>query len=113
MEKQSLSHKLNGETIKETSSLASDMLSSPGLKSNNIDTSGIETIISDKTTMNDNNSFDYLFGDMNPTGNDLDFLENAENTKSNDFLNYGWEIGDFKDVDKMFRYCSAVLFVQI
>ncbi|KAI3448263.1 hypothetical protein Pfo_004928, partial [Paulownia fortunei] len=123
LEKDSWSHKPNGaftsasdsDPIKEASSLASDntMPSTHGLKSTNADSKGSEfrghdTILGDKTTIVDNNSFNYPLGDINHTGSHLDFFENAENKDSSDFLYYGWpEIGNFEDIDGMFRSCDS------
>lgn len=118
LEKDSWSHKPNGaftsasdsEPIKEASSLASDsiMPSTHGLKSNNRSNSsefcGHDTILSDKSSIVDNNSFNYPIGDVNHTGNDLDFFEDAGNKDSSDLLYYGWpEIQNFDDIDRMFR----------
>ncbi|KAI3445725.1 hypothetical protein Pfo_002390, partial [Paulownia fortunei] len=90
LEKDSWSHTPSGvfpsssdnDSIKEASSLASEKTtsSSHAFKSNNTES----------------------------TGNTLDFFENTEEKDSSDFLYYGWpEIGNFEDVDRMFRSCDS------
>ncbi|KAK4424334.1 protein LNK1 [Sesamum alatum] len=96
----------------EASNLTSDnsMPSGRSLKINSagLDICGHNTILCDKTSIADNNSFSYPLGGINQNGCDLDFLENAENKDSSDFLYYGWpEIGNFEDVDRMFRSCDS------
>ncbi|KAK6143714.1 hypothetical protein DH2020_024062 [Rehmannia glutinosa] len=123
LEKDLWSHKLNGafisasnsDPIKEPSSLASDntMPSTHSLKSTNAHPNvskfcGSDTTLGDKNTIVDNNSFNYPLGDLNHTGTDLHYFGNAENKDSNDFLYYGWpEIGNFEDIDGMFRGCDS------
>ncbi|XP_011087878.1 protein LNK1-like isoform X1 [Sesamum indicum] len=102
-------------SIKEASSLASENAtsSSHALKRNNADKKGSEvcgndTLLGDKTTTVDNNSFNYPLGDITHTGNNLEFFDNTEDKDSSDFLYYGWpEIGNFEDVDRMFRSCDS------
>ncbi|KAL3635313.1 hypothetical protein CASFOL_019860 [Castilleja foliolosa] len=100
---------------KEEPNLSSDntMPSAHDLKStdagpNRSEFCGNDTIFSDKTNIVDKNSFNYQLGEINQTGNALDFLGNSENKDSNDFLYYGWpEIGNFDDIDGMFRSCNS------
>ncbi|KAK4438194.1 protein LNK1 [Sesamum alatum] len=105
----------DSDSIKEASSLASENATSSGhaLKRNIADKKGSEacandTLLGDKTTTVDNNSFSYPLGDITHTSNNLDFFDNTEDKDSNDFLYYGWpEIGNFEDVDRMFRSCDS------
>ncbi|XP_020552797.1 protein LNK1 isoform X2 [Sesamum indicum] len=96
----------------EASSLtsANSMPSSRSLKINSagFDVCGHNSILGDKTSIVDNNSFSYPLGGINQNGCDLNFFENAENKDSSEFLCYGWpEIGNFEDVDRMFSCDST------
>ncbi|KAK4401887.1 protein LNK1 [Sesamum angolense] len=67
-----------------------------------------DALLGDKITTVDNNSFSYPLGDITHTGNNLEFFANTEDKDSSDFLYYGWpEIGNFEDVDRMFRSCDS------
>lgn len=97
--------------IKDASSLASENKASTShpSKSNNIDSKGDEicvndAILGDRIDAVDNNSFADTLGDITHTDTNLDFFENAEDKDSSDMLYYGWpDIGNFEDVDRMFR----------
>ncbi|KAL0412689.1 UNVERIFIED_CONTAM: protein LNK1 [Sesamum radiatum] len=96
----------------EASNLTSDnsMPSSRSLKINGagLDVCGHDTVLSHKTSVVDNNSFSYPLDGINQNSCDLNFFENAENKDSSEFLCYGWpEIGNFEDVDRMFRSCDS------
>ncbi|KAL0365136.1 UNVERIFIED_CONTAM: protein LNK1 [Sesamum angustifolium] len=105
----------DSDSIKEASSLASENTtsSSHALKRNNADRKGSvvssnDALLGDKITTVDNNSFSYPLGDITHTGNNLEFFANTEDNDSSDFLYYGWpEIGNFEDVDRMFRSCDS------
>ncbi|KAL0375980.1 UNVERIFIED_CONTAM: protein LNK1 [Sesamum calycinum] len=95
----------------EASNLTSDN-SMPPCRSLKINNAGLDVcghnILGDKTSIVDNNSFSYPLGGINQNSCDLDFFENAENKDSSEFLCYGWpEIGNFEDVDRMFRSCDS------
>ncbi|KAL3538629.1 hypothetical protein ACH5RR_001995 [Cinchona calisaya] len=124
LEKNSWSHTPNGvfpsscdsNSAKEVSSLASDgtRTSSHCLKSNNTDLVGDEfcvtdSILIDKSAAVDSNSYDYPLDPMPQTDNDLSFFGDDHNDKdSSDFLYYAWpDIGNFEDVDRMFRSCDS------
>lgn len=65
---------------------------------------GNDIVLSDNTTAVDDKCFSYLINDMNCTSSDFSVFENTENKSASDFLYYDWpEIGNFEDVDKMFR----------
>lgn len=118
-EKDSWSSKLSGPftsgsdkgPVEEASRLASDstMPSPHGLKSNNSDISSTElpkhdTILNGKTSLVDDNSTNFPIGDVNDTGNDLDFFGDAQNKDSSDLMYYDWsEIENLDDIDRMFR----------
>ncbi|KAL2537056.1 dentin sialophosphoprotein-related [Forsythia ovata] len=104
------------DSFKEVSSLASENAKTPGhgFKSNNTDTSGSEfgvddPVLKDKSTVVDGNSYSYTLGNISQTDNDLNFFDNnPEDKDSSDFLYYGWpEIGNFEDVDRIFRNCES------
>lgn len=103
----------DNNSVKEVSSLVSENSSLSGFKNNNIDSNGCEicengTILSDKIAVVDNNSFSYPLDDITQTSKDINFFENTEEKDPSDFLYYGWpEIGNFEDVDSMFRTCDS------
>ncbi|KAK6156852.1 hypothetical protein DH2020_011100 [Rehmannia glutinosa] len=123
LEKDSWSHAPSGvfpsssdsNSNKEASSIASENTTSSHhvIKSNKTDSNNDgycanDAILGDKTTTVDNNSFSDPLGDITHAGNDLDLFENTEDKNSSDFLYYGWpEIGNFEDVDRMFRSCDS------
>ncbi|EYU39147.1 hypothetical protein ABFS82_14G095800 [Erythranthe guttata] len=88
-------------------------------KLNVADSIRVDSVLSDKTTIFDNNSFNYPLDDIKTIGND--FFENTENKDSNDFLYYGWpEIGNFENIDGMFedidgkfRNCDSIFGIGI
>ncbi|KAL7227750.1 hypothetical protein ACSBR1_022598 [Camellia fascicularis] len=90
---------------KEVTSLASDStrISSHCLKTSNIDTVGTEFCVDDPNTIErcaavDSNSYRYPLGDICQTDDGLSFLDNDD----------GWpDIGNFDDVDRMFRSCDS------
>ncbi|CAA0822021.1 dentin sialophosphoprotein-related [Striga hermonthica] len=102
-------------SIREASSVASENTTSSrhASKSNKTDWNNNEictndTILSKKSTAVDNSSFGEALGDITHTGSNLDFFENTENKDSSELLYYGWpEIGNFEDVDRMFRSCDS------
>ncbi|XP_073041509.1 protein LNK1 isoform X1 [Primulina eburnea] len=103
----------DSNSVKEVSSLVSENSSLSGFKNNNTDSNGNEIcendiILSDKIAVVDKNSFGYPLDDITQTSEDIDFFENAEEKDPSDFLYYGWpEIGNFEDVDSMFRSCDS------
>ncbi|KAA8536468.1 hypothetical protein F0562_028946 [Nyssa sinensis] len=106
----------DSDSIKEEPSLASDNLrmSSHCFKSNKIDSISSEfcaddPIAGDRCAAVDGNSYRYPLGHISQTDNDLSFLDNdCEDKESSDLLYYGWpDIGNFEDVDRMFRSCDS------
>ncbi|XP_059648071.1 protein LNK1-like isoform X2 [Cornus florida] len=111
----------DSNSIKEGRSLASDTsrMSSHCFKNTNIDSIGSEfcadvPIIGDRCAAVDNNSYSYLLGHNPQTDNDLCFFDNDhEDKESSDLLYYGWpDIGNFEDVDRMFRSCDSTFGIQ-
>lgn len=106
----------NGSSVKEVSSLASDSTraSSHCFKSSNTDLLGDElctsdSMLIDKSAAVDSNSYNYPLDPLSQTDDDLSFFDSDRNGKdSSDFLYYGWpDIGNFEDVDRMFRSCDS------
>ncbi|KAJ8747593.1 hypothetical protein K2173_011401 [Erythroxylum novogranatense] len=85
------------------------------LKSENDDTMDNELfaddpILSEKSTALDNSSYDYPLNHISQAKDDLNFFGNGcEDKEGSDLLYYGWadDIGNFEDVDRMFRSCDA------
>ncbi|KAH1072157.1 hypothetical protein J1N35_024485 [Gossypium stocksii] len=124
LEKGLLSHSPDGmfptagdnESIKEVTSLASDdpRLSNYGLKTVDIDSVGSEfysddSILVDKCATEDNNVYRFPLNHISKADDDLSFFNNKNEDKENsDLLYYGWgDIGNFEDVDRMFRSCDS------
>lgn len=90
----------NADTIEEVRRLASDDtgMSDHCYKSRNMDTSGSDfcagdTILGDKRVVENDSVCQYPVNHMSETDNELSFLDND-----------GWlDIGNFEDVDQMFR----------
>ncbi|KAL7001909.1 hypothetical protein U1Q18_003056 [Sarracenia purpurea var. burkii] len=106
---------------KEATSLASDntKISNHCFKRSNIDTVGTELcaddrIIGERCNEVDSNSYHYSLGDISQTDN-LTFLDNEQEDKeSNDLLYYGWpDIGNFEDVDRIFRSCDSTFGIGV
>lgn len=102
------------DSIKEVTSLASDgtRISNNSFKSDNVESGGSEfciddSIIGDGCTAVDNSLYSYPLSRIPQTGSELSFFDNDREDKENgDLLYYGWpDIGNFEDVDRMFR-CS-------
>uniref|UniRef100_A0A5B6ZCE4 Protein LNK1 n=1 Tax=Davidia involucrata TaxID=16924 RepID=A0A5B6ZCE4_DAVIN len=103
-------------TIKEGTNLASDnsRMSSHCFKSSNVDSIGSkfcagDPIIGDRRAAVDSNSYCYPLRHISQTDNELSFFDNnCEDKESSDLLYYGWpDIGNFEDVDRMFRSCDS------
>lgn len=101
----------DADLIKEVTHIESDdtgMSNKHCLKSGNLDSSGSDTkdsVMGDRCTVVDNNLYDYPLNHISQADNDLSFLDNdREDKESSDLLYYGWpDIGNFEDVDRMFR----------
>lgn len=105
----------DSDTAKEMTSSASDdaRMSGHGSKSEKVDKVGDfceqNPIFGDKCTAVDNNLYRYPLNQISQSDNDLSFLDNdCEDKESSDLLYYGWpDIGNFEDVDRMFRSCDS------
>lgn len=103
-------------SVKEVTRIASEEtgMSNHGLKTGNIDSVGSEfcaddPILGEKCVGGNNNTYRYPLSHISQTGNDLGFFDNdPEDKESSDLLYYGWpdDIGNFEDVDRMFRYST-------
>ncbi|GFP98691.1 hypothetical protein PHJA_002013000 [Phtheirospermum japonicum] len=98
-------------SIKEVSSLPSENTRSSNNKtdSDNNELCANNTIPGDKTTAaGKTTTFSDAIGNIGQADNNLDFFENTEDKDSSELLYYGWpEIGNFDDVDRMFRSCDS------
>ncbi|KAL3617268.1 hypothetical protein CASFOL_038813 [Castilleja foliolosa] len=76
--------------------------------SNNNESCANNTILGDKMTAVGKTTFSDAIGDLGQAENNLDFFESTEVKDSSELLYYGWpEIGNFDDVDRMFRSCDS------
>ncbi|XP_024019870.1 protein LNK1 [Morus notabilis] len=123
LEKGSWSDTLDGvfpscdtDSIKEVTSLASDgtRISNNSFKSDNVESGGSEfcvddSIMGDGCTAVDNSLYRYPLSRIPQTGYELSFFDNdREDRENGDLLYYGWpDIGNFEDVDRMFRSCDS------
>ncbi|KAI4296353.1 hypothetical protein L6164_036318 [Bauhinia variegata] len=94
----------DGEPCKEVKTVTSDdtRMSDHCFRGSNIDSSGSElcaddTILGDKCVVEDDSVSQYSLNHMSQADNELSFLDND-----------GWlDIGNFEDVDRMFRSCDS------
>ncbi|RWR78480.1 protein LNK1 [Cinnamomum micranthum f. kanehirae] len=84
-------------------------------KSGNVDSVGDDFSSDDPILGNgdmvvDNSLCHFQLDDISTAASDLEFFKNGHDRKeSNDLLDYGWpDIGNFDDVDKMFRNCDSI-----
>ncbi|XP_022744264.1 protein LNK1-like isoform X2 [Durio zibethinus] len=106
----------DNDSLKEVTSMASDdpRMSSHGLKTGNVVSVGGEfcaddPALVDKCATEDNNVYHFPLNQISQTDDDLSFFNNSHEEKENsDLLYYGWgDIGNFEDVDRMFRSCDS------
>ncbi|XVF01590.1 hypothetical protein REPUB_Repub04eG0101500 [Reevesia pubescens] len=106
----------DNDSLKEVTSMASGdpCLSSHGLKTDNIDSVGSEfcaedPVLVDKCATEDNYVYHFSLNHISEADDDLSFFNNNHEDKENsDLLHYGWgDIGNFEDVDRMFRSCDS------
>ncbi|XVE66538.1 hypothetical protein DITRI_Ditri08aG0087100 [Diplodiscus trichospermus] len=104
------------DSLKEVASMASDdpRMSSNGLTTGNMGSVGGEfcaddPALVDKCATDDNNVYCFPLNQISQTDADLGFFDNNhEDKESSDLLYYGWgDIGNFEDVDRMFRSCDS------
>ncbi|XVF44748.1 hypothetical protein PTKIN_Ptkin02bG0149000 [Pterospermum kingtungense] len=106
----------DSDLLKEVTSMSSDdpSISSHGLQSGDIDLVGSDfcaddPVLVDRCAADDNNIYHFPLNHMSEADDHLSlFNNNHEDKESNDLLYYGWgDIGNFEDVDKMFRSCDS------
>ncbi|XP_017616165.1 protein LNK1-like isoform X2 [Gossypium arboreum] len=106
----------DNDSLKDGTSMASDdpRMSSHGLETGNIDSVGNDLcaddpILVDKCAPEDNNDYHFPLNHITAADDDLRFFNNNHEDKENsDLLYYGWgDIGNFEDVDRMFRSCDS------
>ncbi|KAH1040293.1 hypothetical protein J1N35_042036 [Gossypium stocksii] len=106
----------DNDLLKDGTSMASDdpRMSSHGLETGNIDSVGSDLcaddpILVDKCAPEDNNDYHFPLNHITAADDDLRFFNNNHVDKENsDLLFYGWgDIGNFEDVDRMFRSCDS------
>lgn len=121
LEKNSLSHTTNGafpsgngDQCRENIACDPSPMSSCGLQNGHIDSIGTEFCagdagLVDKRVGEDNNVYCYPLNNISQNDDDLSFLNDERGDKeSSDLLYYGWaDIGNFEDVDRMFRSCDS------
>ncbi|XP_062077162.1 protein LNK1 isoform X2 [Humulus lupulus] len=107
--------------MKEVTSIASDdtMRSTLSFKSSNVESGACEfcdddTIMGDGCAAVNNNLYRYPLSQVPQTGNDLSFFDNDNEDRENSgLLFYGWpDIGNFEDVDRMFRNCDSTFGIE-
>lgn len=102
---------LDSDTAKEVTSEASDgtRMSSQGSKSDTVPKVGEfseeDHILGNRCVSEDDSVYRYPLNNISQADNDLSFLDSDREDKENsDLLYYGWpDIGNFEDVDRMFR----------
>ncbi|KAE8663776.1 Dentin sialophosphoprotein-related, putative isoform 5 [Hibiscus syriacus] len=100
----------DNESLKEVCS----SMSNYGLKTGNTDLVGSEvcaddSIMCDKCATEDNNVYYFPLNYMMEADDDISFFNTHHEDKENsDLFYYGWgDIGNFDDVDRMFRSCDS------
>ncbi|XVE93118.1 hypothetical protein REPUB_Repub01dG0162600 [Reevesia pubescens] len=106
----------DNDSLKDVTSMASDdpRMSNHGHKTGNIDSVGSEfcandPVLVDKCATEDNNVYCFPINQISEADDDLRFFNNNnEDEENTDLLYYGWgDIGNFEDVDRMFRSCDS------
>lgn len=104
----------DGELTKEATTLSSDdtMMSTPCFKNGNIDSVDEfctnDSILGDRCVVADPHIYRYPLSHISQEDDPLSFFDNAQDEKECGDLLYGWpDIGNFEDVDRMFRYSLA------
>ncbi|KAK4791936.1 hypothetical protein SAY86_022371 [Trapa natans] len=99
----------DGDSVKETAVMACDDSRTSDLYFKSGTTSELcskDSVFGGRLAPVDNNLYNYSLNHTSQTEGSLDFFGN-ENKESND-LYYEWpDIGNFEDVDKMFRSCDS------
>ncbi|TYG85685.1 hypothetical protein ES288_A13G074800v1 [Gossypium darwinii] len=104
------------DSLKEVMGMVSGdpMMSSQGLKTGDIDSVSSDfcaedPVLVDNCATEDTNIYCFPLNHMSDTNDDLRFFNNNHEDKENsDLLCYAWgDIGNFEDVDQMFRSCDS------
>ncbi|KAK8558778.1 hypothetical protein V6N13_098416 [Hibiscus sabdariffa] len=104
------------DSLKEVTDMVSDdpMMSSHGLKTGDIDSVSSDfcaddPVLVDNCATESNNIYRFPLNHTSEANDDLRFFNNNHGDKENsDLLCYGWgDIGNFEDVDRMFRNCDS------
>ncbi|XXG39115.1 hypothetical protein AAC387_Pa01g0163 [Persea americana] len=98
----------DSDTSKETNT-SNNCFKSGNVDSVGDDFSSDDPILGNGDTVVDNNLCHFQLDDISAAATDLEFFKNGHDLKErNDLLDYGWpDIGNFDDVDKMFRNCDS------
>ncbi|XP_057976714.1 protein LNK1 isoform X2 [Malania oleifera] len=104
----------DGDPRKDVNVLASDDSGmSSCFRASNVDSGATDLCdndpVRDSGTTVDNSMYHYPLSHISQTDNDLSFFDNDQGDKeSSDLLYYGWpDIGNFEDVDRIFRSCDS------
>ncbi|KAK8568352.1 hypothetical protein V6N13_106275 [Hibiscus sabdariffa] len=104
------------DTLKEVTGMVSDdpMMSGHGLKTGNINSVSSnfcagDPVLVDNCATEDNNIYRFPLNHISEANEDFRYFNNNHEDKENsDLLCYGWgDIGNFEDVDRMFRTCDS------
>ncbi|KAK9001331.1 hypothetical protein V6N11_083117 [Hibiscus sabdariffa] len=100
----------DNDSLKEVTTMASDdpRMSSHGLETGS-DFCSDDPLLVDKCATEDNNDYRFPLNHITAADDDLRFFNNNHEDKENgDLLYYGLgDIGNFEDVDRMFRSCDS------
>ncbi|GMI88360.1 NIGHT LIGHT-INDUCIBLE AND CLOCK-REGULATED GENE 1 [Hibiscus trionum] len=106
----------DNDSLKVVTGMVSDdpMMSDHGLKTGNINSVSSNFCADDPVLVNncateENNIYRFPLNHISEANDDLRFFNNNHEDKANsDLLCYGWgDIGNFEDVDRMFRNCDS------
>ncbi|GMI83771.1 NIGHT LIGHT-INDUCIBLE AND CLOCK-REGULATED GENE 1 [Hibiscus trionum] len=104
------------DSLKEVTGMVSDdpMMSDHGLKTGDIDSVSSDfcaddPVLVDNCATENNNIYRFPLNHTSEANDDLRFFNNNhEDKETSDLLCYGWgDIGNFEDVDRMFRNCDS------
>ncbi|KAM7251999.1 hypothetical protein ACFE04_023882 [Oxalis oulophora] len=109
LEKGSWSHSPDDEFPASSDNQQVKEVANPNIDSVSNESSADDSILDDKCTDLDNNIYRLPLNNNSQTDNDLSFLDNdCEHKQSSELLYYNLpEIGNFEDIDRMFRNCDS------
>ncbi|KAL4196799.1 hypothetical protein AMTRI_Chr04g184980 [Amborella trichopoda] len=93
-------------------------ISDNGCENNNAERAGSDVMsdfcvdgpmLGNRDSATESNLCDFLFIDLSPPESDLEIFGNEHDDKNNsNLMDYGWpSIGNFEDIDRMFRTCDS------